>query len=230
MSILIRELERKIDYTFNNDRLLNTALTHSSYANEHKKDKIEYNERMEFLGDAVLELVSSDILFNRFPNMPEGEMTRLRASLVCEVTLAYDARQLELGKYLRLGKGEEITGGRSRDSVTSDALEALIGAIYLDSGLEQAYRFVEKFVMNDIENKKLFSDSKTHLQELVSSVSIEDVISYEIIDESGPDHDKCYEAVVKINDKVIGQGTGRNKKSAEQQAAYQALRTLDKRQ
>ena len=228
MGTLIIELQKKINYYFNNDRLLRTALTHSSYANEHKKDNVEYNERMEFLGDAVLEMVSSDILFNRFPDMPEGEMTKLRASLVCEVTLAYDARQFDLGKYLLLGKGEEITGGRSRDSVTSDALEAVIGAIYLDGGLEEAYKFIECYVMNDIENKKMFSDSKTHLQELVSSVANDDKLSYEIVNEEGPDHDKTYEAVVKLNEKIIGRGTGKNKKSAEQQAAYQALSSLDK--
>lgn len=140
------EFEKIIGYRFQDETLLYTALTHSSFANEHKKMSVAYNERMEFLGDAVLELISSDILFRKYPNMPEGKLTKLRASLVCEPTLAMDAKEIQLGKYLFLGKGEEATGGRNRDSVTSDALEAVIGAIYLDGGIEKAYEFVQKFV------------------------------------------------------------------------------------
>ena len=226
----ILEFENVISYKFNNKELISTALTHSSYANEHRRLSIQHNERMEFLGDAVLELVSSDILFKKFPDISEGKLTRLRASLVCEPTLAMDAKDINLGKYLLLGKGEDATGGRNRDSVISDALEAVIGAIYLDGGLEKAYEFIEKFVMNDIENKKLFSDSKTHLQELVDAAGMNDSLSYEIVNEEGPDHNKTYEANVLLDDKIIGNGIGRTKKAAEQQAAYNALKTLDKRQ
>lgn len=230
MDSRIKEFENIIAYKFKDKGLISTALTHSSYANEHKRLSLPHNERMEFLGDAVLELVSSDILFRKYPDMPEGKLTRLRASLVCEPTLALDAKDISLGKYLLLGKGEEATGGRGRDSVTSDALEAVIGAIYLDGGIDRAYEFIEKFVMNDIENKKLFRDSKTHLQEIIDAAGQSDVLSYEIINEQGPDHNKIYEANVLLNQKVIGNGSGRTKKAAEQQAAYNALKTLDKRQ
>ena len=161
----LKELEKRIGYHFQNPELLEKALRHSSYANEHKMNRIECNERLEFLGDAVLELVSSEHLFAQFPQMPEGELTRLRASLVCEPTLAFCAREIELGSFLRLGKGEEMTGGRHRDSVTSDALESVIGAVYLDGGFANAKEFVLKYVLNDMEHKKLFFDSKTIFQE-----------------------------------------------------------------
>ena len=225
----ITELENKIGYKFKNKDLIQTALTHTSYANEHKRLNIKHNERMEFLGDAVLELVSSDILFHKYNDMPEGKMTKLRASLVCEPTLAMDAKDIGLGNYLMLGKGEEATGGRNRDSVTSDALESVIAAIYLDGGLDKAYEFIEKFVLNDIENKKLFSDSKTHLQELVDAAGNDNELRYEIVNESGPDHHRTYEANVLLNNKVIGSGDGRTKKAAQQQAAYSALKSLDMR-
>lgn len=220
------EFEKIIGYKFKNEKLLYTALTHSSFANEHKKTSVQHNERTEFLGDAVLELISSDILFHKYPQMPEGDLTKLRASLVCEPTLALDAKEINLGKYLFLGKGEEATGGRNRDSVTSDALEAVIGAIYLDGGLDKAYEFVQKFVLNDIEKKKLFSDSKTHLQEMVIAADKGNVLTYEIVGESGPEHNKKYEANVLLGNQVIGNGSGRTKKAAEQQAAYNALKTL----
>ena len=152
----LKELEKRIGYHFQNPELLEKALRHSSYANEHKMNRIECNERLEFLGDAVLELVSSEHLFAQFPQVPEGELTRLRASLVCEPTLAFCAREIELGSFLRLGKGEEMTGGRHRDSVTSDALESVIGAVYLDGGFANAKEFVLKYVLNDMEHKKLF--------------------------------------------------------------------------
>lgn len=226
----LEHLESVIDYKFNNIDLLKTALTHSSFSNEHKYMNLSYNERLEFLGDAVLELISSDILYRKYQEMPEGKLTKLRASLVCEPTLAIDAKAIDLGKYLFLGKGEDATGGRNRDSITSDALEALIGAIYLDGGLDKAYAFVERFVMNDIENKKLFSDSKTYLQEYANSLNCENVISYKIVGEDGPDHDKTYTANVYFNNELVGEGIGKTKKAAEQQAAYNAIKTLDKRQ
>ncbi|MCR5837475.1 MAG: ribonuclease III [Lachnospiraceae bacterium] len=230
MSDRISELESVIGYNFNNIEYLYTAITHTSYANENKMSGISHNERLEFLGDAVLELISSEILFKKYPDMAEGKMTRLRASLVCEPTLAMDAREIDLGSYLRLGKGEEATGGRGRDSVTSDALEAVIGAIYLDGGLESARAFINKYVMNDIENKKLFSDSKTHLQELVASDGSEYDLHYDIVSESGPDHNKSYVANVVINGKIMGAGEGKTKKAAEQKAAWEAIKSLDKRQ
>ena len=228
MNLDFSGLENDIGYEFNNKELLVNALTHTSYANEHKYKDVKDNERLEFLGDAVLELVTSEYLFTNMPDMPEGNMTKLRASLVCEPTLAIDARELKLEDYIYLGKGEEETGGRSRDSIISDAFEALIGAIYLDGGFEYARNFIVKFALNDIENKKLFHDSKTMLQERVNSVKNGNLI-YKIVGESGPDHNKSYDAVVMLDEMVIGKGVGHTKKAAEQQAAYKALKTLDKR-
>ena len=218
----LKELEKRIGYHFQNPELLEKALRHSSYANEHKMNRIECNERLEFLGDAVLELVSSEHLFAQFPQMPEGELTRLRASLVCEPTLAFCAREIELGSFLRLGKGEEMTGGRHRDSVTSDALESVIGAVYLDGGFANAKEFVLKYVLNDMEHKKLFFDSKTIFQEMVQG-NIPGEISYHPLDESGPDHDKQFTVSVQVNGQVVGNGTGHTKKAAEHAAAYQAI-------
>ena len=221
-------LEENIKYVFKDKNLLINALTHTSFANEHKVKKIKDNERLEFLGDAVLEMVSSEFLFENMNEMPEGEMTKLRASLVCEPTLAIDAREIELESFIYLGKGEEATGGRKRDSIVSDAFEALIGAIFLDGGVDAARSFILQFALNDIEKKRLFHDCKTVLQERVNMVKIGN-LSYEIVGESGPDHDKNYEAVAKIAQQVIGRGSGHTKKAAEQQAAYNALKTLDNR-
>lgn len=220
-------LESNIGYVFKNKDLLLNALTHTSFANEHRNKKMKDNERLEFLGDAVLEMVSSEFLFLNMNEMLEGDMTKLRASLVCEPTLAIDAREIELDDFIYLGKGEEATGGRKRDSIVSDAFEALIGAIFLDGGIESAKDFIIRFALNDIENKRLFHDCKTVLQERINSVKI-GTLSYEIINESGPDHNKNYEAVAKIDDKIIGQGIGHTKKAAEQQAAFNALKSLDK--
>ena len=220
-------LESIIGYTFKNPELLETALTHTSYANESRAP-VKHNERLEFLGDAVLELVSSEHLFTQFPQMPEGELTRLRASLVCEPTLAFCAREIELGSFLRLGKGEEMTGGRHRDSVTSDALESVIGAVYLDGGFANAKEFVLDYVLNDIEHKKLFYDSKTILQEIVQA-NMTGNVSYELIDEQGPDHNKIFEVEARIGGKAWGRGKGSSKKSAEQQAAYEAILNLRKK-
>ena len=219
------DLEKKIQYKFQDFGLLEMAMRHSSYANEHHMERLECNERLEFLGDAVLEVVSSEFLYKTFPRLPEGEMTKKRASLVCEPALAFCARDLDLGEYLLLGKGEDATGGRKRESVTSDAMEALIGAIYLDGGFANAKEFIHRFILKDLENKKLFFDSKTILQEIVQA-NFKEVISYHLIGEEGPDHNKTYEAAAKLNGKIIGKGQGHTKKAAEQQAAYEALLLL----
>ena len=219
------QLEQKIGYRFRNKKLLRQALTHSSYANEKKLGKLGCNERLEFLGDAVLELISSDVLYARFPQIPEGELTKKRASLVCEPSLAYCARQFGLPEYLLLGRGEDMTGGRMRDSIVSDATEALLGAIYLDGGFERAREFVLKFILNDIERKQLFYDSKTILQELVQEDGKQPV-EYVLTGESGPDHNKQFEVEVRSNGILAGNGAGHTKKAAEQAAAYQALRKI----
>lgn len=218
----IQELEQKIGYQFHQTGLLRQALTHSSYANEKRMKKHSDNERLEFLGDAVLELASSEYIFKHYKNMPEGEMTKFRASIVCEPTLALCTKELELGKYLYLGKGEDLTGGRNRKSILSDALEAIIGAIYLDGGFEAAKGFVQRFILTDIEHKKLFHDSKTILQEIVQG-NYKEELHYILIGEEGPDHDKKFMVQAMIGDRVIGHGTGHTKKAAEQEAAYEAL-------
>ncbi|MCB6413889.1 ribonuclease III [Dorea acetigenes] len=221
----LKLLEKKIGYTFNDRHLLKKAMIHSSYANEKHLPKYECNERLEFLGDAVLEIISSEFLFYEHKKMPEGELTKTRASMVCEPALAFCAREIGLGEYLLLGKGEEATGGRKRDSITSDALEALIGAVYIDGGFASAKEFVHQFVLNDLEHKKLFYDSKTILQEIVQANFAEGV-SYHLVGEEGPDHDKSFQAVVKIGEEEYGSGKGRTKKAAEQKAAYQAILAL----
>ena len=220
----LEELENKLGYHFHDRRLLEHALCHSSYANERHWDRLQNNERLEFLGDAVLELATSEFLYQNYPTMPEGEATRTRASIVCEQTLALCARDLGLGEWLRLGKGEELTGGRDRDSITSDAMEALLGAIYLDGGFANAKEFVHHFILNDIEHKKLFYDSKTILQEQIQSET-EEPIHYELVKEEGPDHNKRFTVNVVLGEKVLGSGSGRTKKAAEQEAAYRALLT-----
>ncbi len=218
----LSKLEKNIGYKFKDITLLKHALTHSSYINEHRMEKSQCNERLEFLGDAVLETVSSEFLYKEYPDMPEGNMSKLRASLVCEPALAFDAREFSLQDYIIMGKGEEMTGGRERDSIVSDACEAVIGAIFLDGGFESAKKFVLSHVLNDAENKKLFYDSKSVLQELVQSENIPAPV-YRIVGESGPAHAKTFVAQVIINDKVYGEGSGRTKKQAEQQASYQAI-------
>ena len=224
----LKELEKKIGYKFQRFDLLCQAMRHSSYANEKHMEKNECNERLEFLGDAVLELVSSEFLFFENKKMPEGELTRTRASIVCEPSLAFCARELNLGSYLLLGKGEENTGGRYRESLTSDALEALIGAIYLDGGFASAKEFLHRFVLNDLEHKKLFFDSKTILQEIVQG-NFNEPIEYTLLKEEGPDHNKSFFISVSIGNEVYGNGKGRTKKAAEQEAAYQAILELHKR-
>lgn len=216
------ELEEIIGYHFKNKHYLTQALTHSSYANEKKLGKLGSNERLEFLGDAVLELISSDYLYARFTQIPEGELTKKRASLVCEPSLAYCAREFGLPQFLLLGKGEDMTGGRNRDSIVSDATEALLGAIYLDGGFANAKEFVLNFILNDIEHKQLFYDSKTILQEMVQA-KYKETLVYELLKEEGPDHNKSFEVCVKIGDEEIGRGLGRTKKAAEQVAAYHGI-------
>lgn len=217
-----KELEKKTGYVFKNQTLLKLALSHSSYSNEIKLNKTENYERLEFLGDAVLELSVSEFLYENNPSMHEGNMTKLRASLVCEPTLAYCAREaFDLGQYLLLGKGEEMTGGRLRDSIVSDAFEAIIGAIYLDGGFEPARDFVEKFVLTDMEKKIEFTDSKTILQERVQEKG--DRLTYELAEEIGPAHDREYVVNALINGEIKGCGRGKTKKSAEQMAAFEIL-------
>ena len=222
------ELEEIIGYHFKNKHYLTQALTHSSYANEKKLGKLGSNERLEFLGDAVLELISSDYLYARFTQIPEGELTKKRASLVCEPSLAYCAREFGLPQFLLLGKGEDMTGGRNRDSIVSDATEALLGAIYLDGGFANAKEFVLNFILNDIEHKQLFYDSKTILQEVVQGEH--EQLTYVLTDESGPDHNKSFTVRACIGERVIGSGTGHTKKAAEQEAAYHALLMLKNQQ
>ena len=225
MEYTLNELEKRIGYSFQDKKLLEHAMIHSSYANEHHLGKLGCNERLEFLGDAVLEVVSSDFLFRTFPEMPEGDMTKTRASLVCEPTLAFCAQEIDLGGFLLLGKGEDATGGRGRDSVVSDAMEALIGAIYLDGGFANAKEFIHRFILKDLENKKLFFDSKTILQEIVQA-NFKEVISYHLIGEEGPDHNKIFRVAVHIGEEEYGVGEGRTKKAAEQEAAYISILKL----
>ncbi len=220
----LKKFQKLIGYTFKNEQLLKQALTHSSYANEKHLKKLSDNERLEFLGDAVLEVISSEFLYQNYPNLTEGQLTKLRASIVCEPTLATCTEEIQLGEFLFLGKGEDHTGGRKRKSVLSDALEAVIGAIYLDGGFANAKEFVLKFIMTDIEHKHLFYDSKTILQEVVQGEH--EQLTYVLLSESGPDHEKIFEVGVLIGNKEISTGKGHTKKSAEQEAAYQALLLL----
>lgn len=225
-NLCLEELEKKAGYVFQKKELLRQAVTHSSFANEHKYAGVQDNERLEFLGDAVLEIVSSEYLFCHYPNMAEGEMTKLRASIVCEPTLALCTKEIGLSAYLLLGKGEERTGGRNRDSIVSDAMEALIGAIYLDGGFANAKEFIKRFILTDIEHKKLFYDSKTILQEIVQSEYRGREIAYVLAEETGPDHDKNFVVELMVGEQMLGRGSGRTKKAAEQEAAYHAIMKL----
>ena len=215
-----------IDYTFKNKELLTTALTHSSYANE-LHDGTKYNERLEFLGDSVLSIVVSDYIYLNCPELPEGKLTKLRASLVCEKSLYQYAKQISLGSYIRLSRGERHSGGDDRPSILSDAFEALIAAIYLDGGIEPARKFVLRFVVPDIKSSKpkKFKDYKTTLQEIIQK-NPEERLTYVLVKETGPDHDKHFVVEVHLNSNVIGKGGGRSKKEAEQQAARQALELM----
>ncbi|MBD5157362.1 MAG: ribonuclease III [Butyrivibrio sp.] len=218
----LREFEKKIGYTFRDTGLLELALTHSSYGNEIYHDKHHNNERLEFLGDAVLEITVSEYIFEKYDTEAEGELTKLRASIVCEPTLAFCAREIGLNDMIYLGRGEELTGGRFRDSIISDAFEAVLGAIYRDGGIECAKEFVKEHVLKDIDRKKLFVDSKSILQEKVQADGLPSP-EYELIRESGPDHCKEFTVRVIVDGKTVGEGSGRTKKAAEQQAAYNAI-------
>ncbi len=213
--------QQTIKYKFNDLSLLKNALTHSSYANERKIKNIPNNERLEFLGDAVLELTSSDYIYRNHAKMSEGQMTKLRASIVCEPTLALCARDIKLEDYIMLGKGEDLTGGRYRDSIISDAMEALIGAIYLDGGFASAKEFILNFVLNDLQGKQLFFDSKTILQEVIQAEGKE--ITYTLLSEQGPEHDKTFKVQAETPGIFKSIGEGHTKKAAQQKAAYHAL-------
>lgn len=223
----MEDLQNKIGYHFKNKALLQEALTHSSYANEHKSQHIKYNERLEFLGDAVLSIVVSDYIFKNCPELPEGELTKLRASLVCEKSLFGFAKEIQLGKYLSLSKGERHNGGAARPSILSDAFEALIAAIYIDGGMEAAAKHILNFVVPAIKNskKKPVNDYKTTLQEIIQKNPGE-LLEYVLVGESGPDHNKHFVVEVLLNSNVIGKGGGRSKKEAEQQAAKEALELM----
>ena len=220
-------LEERLGYSFRNRALLETALTHSSYANENRASGIVCNERLEFLGDSVLGVTVADFLYRHFPDMPEGRMTRLRAELVCEQSLHRVALELHLGDYLRLGKGEEHNGGRKRASILSDAVEAVIAAMYLDAGMETAAGFIHRCLLDDVRaiETPTFTDYKTSLQELVQRHSGQ-VLSYELVGEEGPDHAQTVRVQVCLNGDPIGRGIGRTKKEAEQTAAANALEAL----
>lgn len=224
------ELEQKMGYVFRDRSLLETALTHSSYANEfsRRKGEIDFNERLEFLGDAVLELVTSEFIFENHRDMPEGNMSKLRASLVCEPSLAYCARELGLGNYLRLGRGEDMTGGRNRDSILSDAFEAVIGALYLDGGLEPAGGFVRNLALAKLDDARIFKDSKTYLQEITQN-EFRCMPEYVLIGEEGPAHMKSFTVELRIAGKKFAVGSGTSKKGAEQEAARKAIRILTER-
>ena len=222
----MQELENKLRYTFKNKSLLLNALSHSSYANE-VRNGITSNERLEFLGDSVLSIIVSDYLYYHYADKPEGELTKLRASLVCEKTLCSFSRELELGKFLRLGKGEDKGGGRERVSILADAFEAVLAAIYLDGGMESARKHVLRFVLKELENEHIgvFKDYKTALQEIIQR-NPEESVSYVLTDEFGPDHDKQFTVEVHLNSNTIGKGMGKSKKQAEQMAAKQALHLM----
>ena len=221
----IQQLQQVIHYQFHNITFLEVALTHSSYANE-MRHQVRYNERQEFLGDAVLSIIVSDYLFNNY-TVPEGDLTKLRAALVCERSLDVMANKIGLGDYLRLGHGEEMTGGRTRPSIIADAFEALIAAIYLDSGIESAREFVLPFVIEMLEHEDSlsFKDYKTILQEIIQQ-NPEEKLVYKLVGEKGPDHDKRFVVEVLLNSNVIGKGQGRSKKTAEQMAAKEPLELM----
>ena len=224
----MRELEKKLNYTFRNTALLAEALSHSSYANEHRAEKLNSNERLEFLGDSVLGFVTAEFLFAKHPDMPEGDLTRIRAALVCEQSLYEVAQQLQLGQHLRLGRGEEAGGGRNRTSILADAMEAVFAAVYLDGGIVEASALIHR-VLLDVEKETVVEerrkDFKTVLQELVQRQA-DQVLTYRMVGEEGPDHAKIFSAEVLLNGKALGVGSGRSKKEAEQAAAKSALQVL----
>ncbi len=223
---MIKDLENAIGYRFKNITLLQNALAHSSYANERWHDSLKSNERLEFLGDSILGMVVAEYLYRNFPDRPEGDLTRMRADMVCERSLAMIAERIDLGKHLLLGNGEESSGGRTRDSILADAVESVIAACFLDGGMEPARKFIEGFVLTDVPVRKLRNaDYKTALQELVQQKKNQ-ILSYALVEESGPDHDKHFVVQVSLNGAVVGTGEGRSKKKAEQDAAHNAIEHL----
>ena len=222
---MIKDLETAIGYRFKNITLLQNALTHSSYANERWHDSLKSNERLEFLGDSILGMVVAEYLYQNFPDRPEGELTRMRADMVCEKSLAAVAARIDLGRHLMLGNGEERFGGRTRDSILADAVESVIAASFLDGGMDAAKRLIHTFILDAPVKKQHNEDYKTALQELVQQKKNQ-VLSYALVGESGPDHDKRFDVEVCLNGKVIGVGTGSSKKRAEQMAAKAALEAL----
>ena len=223
---MIKELETAIGYRFRNISLLQNALTHSSYANERWHNSLLSNERLEFLGDSVLGMLVADYLYRTFPNRPEGELTRMRADMVCEQTLAAVAEKIGLGQHLMLGHGEEQGGGRNRNSILADAMESVIAACFLDGGLEAALKIVQQFILVEVPVTKLHNaDYKTQLQELVQQKKNQ-VLSYSLVGQSGPDHDKKFDVEVMLNGNVVGSGSGSSKKRAEQDAARAAIENL----
>jgi ribonuclease-3 len=223
----ISKFENTIGYTFKDKSLIIQAFTHSSFVNEQKINKKPDYERLEFLGDAVLEMISSAFLFKKYPEKKEGEMSKIRASLVCEPALAYDAEKLDIRYYMQLGKGEEATGGRNKESIIADMVEAVIGALFLDGGIDEAKRFIDTYVLTNVESMQMFSDSKSILQEIAQGDNLGQ-IRYEICGESGPEHDKIFDVCVYVGDKNLGEGSGKTKKAAEQKAAYMAILELKK--
>ena len=223
---MINDLETAIGYRFNNITLLQNALAHSSYANERWHNSLKSNERLEFLGDSILGMCVAEYLYCTFPDRPEGELTRMRADMVCEQTLANVAGRIGLGNHLLLGKGEEQGGGRTRNSILADAVESVIAASFLDGGMDAAKAFIQKFILVEVPVKKLNNvDYKTSLQELVQQKKNQ-VLTYTLVGESGPDHDKHFEVEVRLNGKVVGLGSGSSKKRAEQDAARVAIEAL----
>ncbi|MBU5677390.1 ribonuclease III [Alkaliphilus sp. MSJ-5] len=225
----IKEFQKIIGYKFNEITVINEALTHSSYANESRNRYIHNNERLEFLGDSVLSIVVSEYIYLKYNTLPEGELTKVRANVVCEPSLAHQAKKIKLGKYLLLGKGEEVTGGRDRVSILADAFEAVIGALYLDGGIEIARKFILNMLAHSIElasTGSLFRDYKTDLQELLQR-KYDDKISYKVVNETGPDHNKTFGIEVILGDRVLGAGEGKSKKEAEQMAAKKALEKVN---
>jgi ribonuclease-3 len=223
----VKKLEEIIGYSFRNKSLLKTAMTHSSYANESKRSAVRSYERLEFLGDSVLGFVTTEFLY-RIRKNAEGDLTKMRAALVCEANLAQVAETLGISNFLLLGKGEEQSGGRRRPSLQADAVEATIGAIYIDGGIEEARRFIERFILSRLEDGEIASrDYKTELQELIQR-NPESVLSYRLVGESGPDHDKVFDVEAVVDGKAVGRGRGHSKKEAEQSAACDALKRRGK--
>ena len=224
------ELQKIIGYQFNNTNNLKEAITHRSFANEHRNHQMKDNERLEFLGDAILDLIISKYLFDKYPVMPEGDLSKVRASIVCEGSLAKTARNINLGAFILLGKGEEMTGGRTRNSILADAFEAVTGAIFVDGAFEDVVKFLQTTLIENVDSlsvEDLYTDYKTILQENIQKESMQP-LHYEVVDEKGPDHDKDFYVAVYHGELCLGKGIGKSKKEAEQQAAKTALKALEK--